>query len=84
MKTYNISQLKTNISQALRLVKKGEKISVLDRETPVALLVPLPDDSDSLKIRHPLKKNQLKTIFSGITFKDDIQEILLEDRNRRK
>jgi antitoxin (DNA-binding transcriptional repressor) of toxin-antitoxin stability system len=83
MKTYNISQLKANISEAIRFVKKGNKVCILDRETPVATLIPVLKNEDNLKIRHPLRKRTIATIYTDITIKNDIQKILQEDRSKR-
>lgn len=40
MKTANIAELKAHLSQYVRLVKKGQRVVVLERNTPVAELVP--------------------------------------------
>ncbi len=85
MKAYKISQLKANISEALRYVKKGNTIQILDRETPVANLTPISKDGDQLKIRLPINKSNPTTLFVDIRIKGDgdIQKILQEDRKKR-
>lgn len=83
MKTYNISELKAHISEAIRYVKKGNNVQILDRETPVATLIPAAKNKDDLKIRLPSGKSKIATIYTDITIKDDIQKILQEDRSRR-
>jgi prevent-host-death family protein len=40
-----ISALKNNLSRYLRSVRKGESIEILDRDTPVARIVPPPRNS---------------------------------------
>ena len=50
MKTVRIADLKARLSEYLREVRRGRTFTVLDRETPIARLVPLrrgprPDDS---------------------------------------
>lgn len=42
MKTATISELKTHLSRYLRMVRRGERIIVLDRKESVAELVPPP------------------------------------------
>lgn len=41
MKTINVAELKAHLSQYLRRAQKGERIVVMDRQTPIAELVPL-------------------------------------------
>lgn len=41
MKTVTISNLKAHLSENLRAAQRGEEITVLDRETPIARIVPL-------------------------------------------
>ena len=42
MKSATIAKLRNNLSRYLREVQKGESIEVLDRDTPVARLIPIP------------------------------------------
>jgi antitoxin (DNA-binding transcriptional repressor) of toxin-antitoxin stability system len=47
VKQVNISDAKNNLSRYLELVKQGGRIRILDRDVPVADLVPIvPDSSD--------------------------------------
>ena len=43
MKSATIAKLRNNLSRYLKEVQKGQTIEVLDRDTPVALLIPLPE-----------------------------------------
>ena len=43
MKQVGITELKARLSEYLRAVRNGETITVTDRETPVAQIVPLRD-----------------------------------------
>ena len=52
MKQVRIAELKARLSQYLRAVRQGETIVVLDRETPVAQIVPVRDRT-ALRIRTP-------------------------------
>ncbi len=52
MKGIRIAQLKAHFSRYLRSVRRGQTVTVLDRETPVARLVPY-HESSSLRIRLP-------------------------------
>ncbi len=52
MKQVRIAELKARLSEYLRVVRRGETIAVLDRETPVAQIVPVRDRS-ALRVRKP-------------------------------
>jgi prevent-host-death family protein len=52
MKQVRIAELKARLSEYLRAVRRGETISVLDRETPVAHIVPVRDRM-ALRVRKP-------------------------------
>jgi prevent-host-death family protein len=52
MKQVRIAELKARLSEYLRAVRRGETIAVLDRETPVAQIVPVRDRT-TLRIRTP-------------------------------
>lgn len=52
MKTVKIAQLKSELSRYLRDVRRGEPLTVLDRTTPVARLVPI-DTGDDVVITVP-------------------------------
>ena len=43
MRQVGIAQLKARLSEYLRAVRRGQTIAVLDRETPVARIVPISD-----------------------------------------
>jgi antitoxin (DNA-binding transcriptional repressor) of toxin-antitoxin stability system len=53
MRTAKISELKAKLSAHIQFVKNGEEVLILDRNTPVARLVPagLPDDYDERERR---------------------------------
>ncbi len=42
MKSATIAKLRNNLSRYLKEVQKGSVIEVLDRDTPVARLIPIP------------------------------------------
>jgi len=52
MKQVGIADLKARLSEYLRAVRRGETIAVLDRETPVAQIVPVRDRS-AVRVRKP-------------------------------
>jgi prevent-host-death family protein len=52
MKEVRIAELKARLSEYLRAVRRGDTITILDRETPIAQIVPIPDRT-VLRIRKP-------------------------------
>ena len=53
MREIRIADLKARLSEHIRYVKRGHTLTVLDRDTPVARLVPISVPS-GLTIRHAL------------------------------
>jgi prevent-host-death family protein len=47
-----VAELKARLSEYLRRVRRGQTVTVLDRHTEVARLVPI-DSTDLLRIRRP-------------------------------
>jgi prevent-host-death family protein len=52
MKQVRVAELKAKLSEYLRAVRRGETIAVLDRETPIAQIVPVRERS-MLRVRKP-------------------------------
>lgn len=80
VKTSNISYFKAHISQELRSVRAGERIIIVDRDIPVAEVVPIPAES-KLQVRQPTKKLTFRTL-SFKTDQDPLND-LMEDRTSR-
>ncbi len=60
MRTAKISELKAKLSAHIAYVKRGEEVLILDRNTPVARLVPAaPDDDLSERTRRLIAKGVL-------------------------
>ena len=53
MKTVRIADLKAHLSEHLRSVRQGGSLTVLDRETPIARLVPYLPQTELVAIRRP-------------------------------
>jgi antitoxin (DNA-binding transcriptional repressor) of toxin-antitoxin stability system len=53
MKRVRIADLKANLSRHLHYVRRGHVVTVLDRETAVAQLVPY-QQAEALRVRLPL------------------------------
>jgi prevent-host-death family protein len=53
MTNVRIADLKARLSEYLRRVRRGDVLTVLDRDTPIARIVPHGDDRYHLTVRHP-------------------------------
>jgi prevent-host-death family protein len=82
MKNVRIAELKSRLGEYLRAVRGGETIAVLDRETPVAQIVPLRDRA-TLRIRKPAPStpapNRVR-LPKPLKLNIDVMELLLEER----
>lgn len=53
MKTVGVAELKSKLSEYLGRARRGHAITVLDRQTPIARIVPYEPGAPSLSIRRP-------------------------------
>lgn len=53
MKTVGVAELKARLSEYLRSVRKGHDVTVMDRDQPIARIVPYETQS-ALTVREPL------------------------------
>jgi len=80
VKQSSVSYLKAHLSAELKAVQAGEIVVVMDRDHPVARLVPL-EDPGAVQVRKPRQAfgfQQPAPLVSGGSL-----EALLEDRGRR-
>jgi prevent-host-death family protein len=87
MRAIRIAELKAKLSEHLRSVRRGNVLTVLDRETPVARIVPYASDGSMLTVRRPaLGSAPLSKIRLPPRLKSgqDIVALLLEDRRRNR
>jgi antitoxin (DNA-binding transcriptional repressor) of toxin-antitoxin stability system len=86
MKQVGIAELKSRLSEFLRVVQGGESIAVLDRNRAVAHIVPILERS-GLRIRKPAtdspKPNKV-SLPKSIAQKIDVVELLLEERQSHR
>ena len=82
VKQVRIAELKSRLSEYLRAVRSGETIAVLDRETPVAQIVPVRERA-TLRIRKPAPStpapNRVR-LPKPLKLNIDVVELLLEER----
>jgi prevent-host-death family protein len=53
MESVRIAELKAHLSEHLRVVRQGGSLTVLDRDTPIARIVPYQPPGGRLSIRRP-------------------------------
>jgi prevent-host-death family protein len=53
MEVVKVAELKAKLSEYLRRVRRGHPVTVLDRDTPIARIVPCAPDAAGLVIRRP-------------------------------
>ena len=86
MKSVRIAELKSRLSEYLRAVRNGETIAVLDRETPVAQIIPVRERL-ALRIRKPAAgtppPNRVK-LPKPLRLDVDIVEVLLAERQNHR
>ncbi len=84
MQTAMVSELKAKLSRYLAQVRGGATITVCDRRTPIARLVPVEGDAGGLEVREPTEAGDLP-ITPGITLKKrtDVMALLRTDRDQR-
>ena len=82
MKQVRIAELKARLSEYLRAVRGGESITVLDRDTPIAQLIPVRERS-ALRVRKPargtLPLNRVP-VPKRAKLSVDVVQLLLEER----
>ncbi len=89
MKEVGIADLKAHLSEHLRSVRRGQSLTVLDRETPIARIVPVDGDKtgpDLLVIRRlagapPTGRVPLPP---PLGLKRDVMEFLGEERQSHR
>jgi antitoxin (DNA-binding transcriptional repressor) of toxin-antitoxin stability system len=82
MKQVRIADLKARLSEHLRAVRGGETIAVLDRDTPIAQLIPVRDPR-ALRVRKPAAGAvplHRVTVPKRARLKVDVVLLLLEER----
>lgn len=54
-KKVKVAELKANLSAYLRAAREGQQVTVCDRDTPVARLVPYEESGDMLVVRRAIR-----------------------------
>jgi prevent-host-death family protein len=81
MSNVRIADLKARLSEHLRAVRKGGTLTVLDRDTPVARIVPY--SAQPLELRKAKRRLRDLRLPAKPSKRTDSVALLLEDRGRR-
>lgn len=82
--TAMVSELKAKLSGYLAQVRRGATITVCDRQTPIARLVPFDGDAAGLEVREPTAAGDLP-VAPRIALRRpiDVVALLRADRDQR-
>jgi prevent-host-death family protein len=86
MNKVGVADLKARLSEHLRSVRAGRSLVVMDRQTPIARIVPYDSSSDRLVVRHPASGAPRPCDLAPrkpVKLTVDPVAILLADRERR-
>lgn len=85
MKQVGVAELKSRLSEFLRIVQGGESIAVLDRNRAVAHIVPIPERT-GLRIRGPATDSPKpnKVSLPPGDRRIDVVALLLEERQSHR
>ena len=79
-KRVRVAELKARLSEYLRVVRRGQPVTVLDRETPIARVVPYQTQGERLTTRQPLRPLQKVELPPPLPTPVDSLAALLEER----
>ena len=83
MSNVRIADLKSRLSEHLRKVRAGRSLTILDRNTPIARIVPWQDGDIALRVRTPLSgapKLQRVILPPPLAVHADVVRLLIEER----
>ena len=81
MKTVRIAQLKARLSEHLKSVRRGRTLTVLDRDTPIARIVPYGEAP--LEVRRATRRFSELPLLPAPAQRTDSLALLRADRERR-
>jgi prevent-host-death family protein len=81
MSNVGIAELKAHLSEHLRSVRNGGTLTVLDRDTPIARIVPYA--AQSLELRKARRRLRDLELPPKPAKRTDSVALLVEDRRRR-
>ena len=81
MSTVRIAELKARLSEHLRAVRNGGTLTVLDRDTPIARIVPYA--APALEVRKAKRRLRDLKVPPRPAKRTDSLAVLVEDRRKR-
>ena len=86
MERVGIAELKARLSEYLRQVRRGESIVVLDRDVPVARLVPYETEGQAVRVRRPPPGSRPADapLPPPLDLGFDVIDLLLEERQNHR
>ena len=85
MREVGIAELKAHLSAHLKAVRRGQTLTVVDRDTPVARIVPYREDAAArLRIREPVRPLHSSPRLPPLSAPLDSLAALLEERRDRR
>jgi prevent-host-death family protein len=79
-KTVKIADLKSHLSEHLRTVRSGNPITLMDRNTPIARILPYKNEAGRISIRKPIRSFDSYHPPSPLAKRTDSLSILMEER----
>jgi antitoxin (DNA-binding transcriptional repressor) of toxin-antitoxin stability system len=86
MKAVRVAELRSHLSEHLRSVRRGHPLVVLDRDTPIAQIVPCPNGALTPTIRQPQPQSRKPKDFrplAPLKLRHDPVALLVDDRHLR-
>jgi prevent-host-death family protein len=86
MKSVRVADLKGHLSEHLRNVRRGHPLTVMDRDTPIAQILPYRTELASLPVRQPRPgagKPKDFRLPDSMKMHGDVVALLLADRNEQ-
>ncbi len=83
-KTVKVAELKAKLSAYLRAARRGHAVTVCDRNTPVARLIPYEAGAEQLTSRLPTRPWGTTALPPPIDHRIDSLAALLEERQPRR
>jgi len=86
MKSVRVADLKGHLSEHLRAVRRGHPLTVMDRDTPIAQILPYRADPTNLAVRQPkpgARKPKDFQLPEPLKLRRDAVALLLADRRER-
>ena len=83
-KTVRVAELKARLSEYLRAARRGHPVTVCDRDTPIARLIPYTSEGGSLSVRQPIRSLQDVELPPPLGRRIDSLAALLEERQQSR